>query len=319
MNLGVSVDCAQGIKELGVHLMTLANNHIMDHGLAGLESTVAALNHVGIETVGAGKTWEDAIRPYQKQYADNNVYLLTYAENEFNVANKTRSGASPLDINLIVRQMLAAPKNAFKIVILHAGNEHFQLPNPWLRDTCRLIVELGANLVVVQHSHCIGTYEEYQNSLIIYGQGNFIFDHHSNDDFVDLWECGVLLSASIDRNKLDSYKLIPYRQNPAKGILRLTDESETKSILAGMDERSAIVRSENGLDEQWEVYCRRKKESFQNQLFGYGHIMRRLNSRFHIADKMSKKSIMNIGNILRCQAHYEILKTIFSQDNTTNE
>ena len=315
-NLSASVDCAQGIRDLGIHVMTLANNHIMDHGLAGIESTIAALSQVGIETFGAGKNLEEAIRPYHKTFGENDIYLLTYAENEFNVADKNRPGASPLDIRLIVRQLIAAPKHALKIVILHGGNEHYQLPNPWLRDTCRLIVELGASVVVVQHTHCVGTYEEYHNGLILYGQGNFIFDKMQPANRV-LWDNGVLLTLEVHRNQLQAWRVVPYHQSPAVGMLRFTDEAESASILEAMAKRSEIVRSEDQLEKHWEDYCQKRKMGYQNYLLGYGSFMRRLNWHFHIADRMNDKTKMNIGNILRCQAHYEILRAIYSQENTT--
>ena len=37
------------------------------------------------------------------------------------------------------------------------------------------MAENGADVVICQHSHCIGCYEEYQGCYILYGQGNFHF------------------------------------------------------------------------------------------------------------------------------------------------
>ena len=48
-------------------------------------------------------------------------------------------------------------------------------------EACRRIVEKGADLVVCQHSHCIGSEEIYKGKKILYGQGNFIFNKRSKN------------------------------------------------------------------------------------------------------------------------------------------
>ena len=59
------------------------------------------------------------------------------------------------------------------------------------------MVEKGVDLVICQHSHCIGCLEEYEESTIVYGQGNFIFDY-SDSEF---WESSLLIRISIE-NKI---------------------------------------------------------------------------------------------------------------------
>ena len=55
------------------------------------------------------------------------------------------------------------------------------------------MVQKGADLVVCQHSHCIGCYESYKGSTIIYGQGNFIFDHLENE----YWKTSMLIKLTL--------------------------------------------------------------------------------------------------------------------------
>ncbi len=63
-NLCAPVSATAGIKELGVNLLTLANNHIMDQGTAGFSSTLNALRAYGIDYAGAGNYLEEAAVPY---------------------------------------------------------------------------------------------------------------------------------------------------------------------------------------------------------------------------------------------------------------
>lgn len=61
-------------------------------------------------------------------------------------------------------------------MLYHGGKEYYRYSSPNLQKTCRKMTEKGADLVLCQHSHCIGSYEEYNDSTILYGQGNFIFN-----------------------------------------------------------------------------------------------------------------------------------------------
>ena len=58
--LGVSSKCINGIKNSGVKLVNLANNHILDHGKKGLKNTIKVCQKEGIDIVGAGKNQEEA-------------------------------------------------------------------------------------------------------------------------------------------------------------------------------------------------------------------------------------------------------------------
>ena len=52
---GESGDCIKGIKAMGLDILGLANNHILDHGAEGLQNTLRVCRAAGIDTVGAGQ------------------------------------------------------------------------------------------------------------------------------------------------------------------------------------------------------------------------------------------------------------------------
>ena len=64
----------------------------------------------------------------------------------------------------------------YTIVLYHGGKEYYRYPSPNLQRVCRYMIEKGTDLVICQHSHCIGCEENYLSGKIVYGQGNFIFD-----------------------------------------------------------------------------------------------------------------------------------------------
>lgn len=91
------------------------------------------------------------------------------------------------------------------IVLYHGGKEQYRYPSPNLQKTCRKLVEKGADLVVCQHSHCIGCREEYLQGTIVYGQGNFLFDDEENE----YWQTSLLIMISDDFE----VKYIPLKKN----------------------------------------------------------------------------------------------------------
>src|SRR5699024_1436352 len=81
----------------------------------------------------------------------------------------------------------------YVIVLYHGGKERYRYPSPYLQKVCRKFAQKGADLIVCQHSHCIGAYEEFEGSTIIYGQGNFIFNTLNNE----FWNTSLLIKVEI--------------------------------------------------------------------------------------------------------------------------
>jgi len=149
--LGANTICAKGIKRAGIGVVGLANNHIMDHGKEGFDSTIEALRAVGIEYVGAGKSIVEASQMLIKEINSIKLGIVAVAEHEFSIANKHSAGANPLDVIAFARNM-ARYRNAvdFVIVLFHGGKELHPYPSPRQMDICRFMVEQGASAVICQ-------------------------------------------------------------------------------------------------------------------------------------------------------------------------
>ena len=104
---------------------------------------------------------------------DIKIGFIGLSEHEFSLATEESWGANPLDLIDYIRNIKAnSSEYDYLVVLLHGGSEHYPFPSPRLMETCRFLVEEGANAVVCQHSHCAGCYEEYLGRHIVYGQGN---------------------------------------------------------------------------------------------------------------------------------------------------
>ena len=177
-NLVAHEESINGIKAMGINLVSLANNHIMDQGEQGLNNSIRVLNDAKIKHIGGGVNIAEARKPFIDRQNGKTIGFYACAEHEFSIASNFRAGANPVEIlsNVMdIRQL--KDETDYVIVLYHGGKEHYPYPSPVLQKNCRTLIDAGANLVICQHSHCIGCEERYKSGTIIYGQGNFIFDY----------------------------------------------------------------------------------------------------------------------------------------------
>src|SRR5699024_9531699 len=87
----------KGITQLNPELVTLANNHILDHGEMGLNSTLNVLENNNIKYIGAGTNLSEASKPYIIKKNGINIGFYTCAEHEFSIATDKEAGANPFD------------------------------------------------------------------------------------------------------------------------------------------------------------------------------------------------------------------------------
>ena len=156
-NLRIPTDTAPGLKAIGVDLVTIANNHILDQGEQGILSTISTLRSCGIACIGAGLTPQEAAKPYILEKDGMRVGFYPCAEHEFSIVTEKSAGANPFDPlwSLDHIQELKAQCD-YVIVLYHGGKEEYRYPSPELQKVGRRIAEKGADLVLCQHSHSIG-------------------------------------------------------------------------------------------------------------------------------------------------------------------
>jgi glycosyltransferase involved in cell wall biosynthesis len=90
IKLKSSPEATHLLKELGVGLVTLANNHSFDFEVEGLTDTLAACHGAGIDTVGAGMDLGEAQRIYYKDFGGQTLAVINMAEKEFGFARGNR-------------------------------------------------------------------------------------------------------------------------------------------------------------------------------------------------------------------------------------
>lgn len=298
----------EGYKALSVDCLTVANNHIMDQGADGFKSTVKMLDENGICRVGGGENLAEAAKPFIVDKGGKKIGIYACAEHEFSIAGENTPGANPFD-PLESLDHIAALKALcdYVIVLHHGGKEHYRYPSPQLQRVCRKMVEKGADLVVCQHSHCVGCEEKYQNGTIVYGQGNFLFDHSKSE----YWQTSLLLQLDDDFNV--SY--IPLKKQ--ENTVRLADGDEAKKIMDGFWERSEEIKDSGAVAARYSELSDRMLEYY---IFSIGSVnsksffFRALNkltgrrfSKWVLKRKFGNKRLLEMKNHIECEAHRELL------------
>jgi len=157
-------------------IFSLANNHIMDYGLPGLEATRELLEERRFASCGAGRDVCEAKRPIIFEDGDITVGVIACCEAQFGVAGRDTPGVAEFGpwVCGAIRDLRA--KTDAVTVSVHAGVEDSPWPSPSIRELYRSFIDAGAAVVHGHHPHLPQGYETYGGGLIFYGMGNFAVD-----------------------------------------------------------------------------------------------------------------------------------------------
>lgn len=308
----------QGLKAINPHFFTLANNHILDQGEQGLDSTLELLEKAGIRYAGAGKNLKEAAKPFIQEIDNIKIGIYCCTEHEFTIASGNYPGANPFEPLESLDHIVALKKVCdFVIVLYHGGKEHYRYPSPYLQKVCRKLVAKGADIVVCQHSHCIGAAEKWKDEsghigTIVYGQGNFLFDNSERD----FWQTSLLIELEISKtgNKLNAevnyYPLRKYgeRVRPAEG-----DDKEI--ILSEFQGRSREIKDSEKVAIYYKKYADTMLDSYLAAFSGKKSIMYRVINKLSghrlnkwiMNCKYRKKQRLAVRNYIECEAHRELV------------
>ena len=179
---------AISIKNAGITLLTLANNHIFDYGRRGVDDTVAALDAAGLAHCGTTHRSIHVHRHKGRSYAFLSWSLVPDGALEKRAYNFTEN------LEPIIAELRQANAIADKrILSLHAGNEFVGQPSQEFQQLCHRLVDAGADIILGHHPHVLQPVERYKHGLIAYSLGNCIFES---------WEpeccTGMVLGVSIE-------------------------------------------------------------------------------------------------------------------------
>jgi poly-gamma-glutamate synthesis protein (capsule biosynthesis protein) len=176
------------LRAAGIDVVTMANNHGEDYGLAGLRDSLAAARAAGFPVIGIGEDADRAFAPYRAAINGQRIAILAATQVlDTSVAAAWTAGpgkpglASAYQVGRLVGAVRAARAASDTVVVfLHWGKESVSCPTPAQRAIARRLVAAGADVVVGSHAHrVLGAGWTDDGAYVDYGLGNFAFYHAS--------------------------------------------------------------------------------------------------------------------------------------------
>lgn len=304
----VSVDA---IKYAGFNVCTLANNHILDQGENCCLKTKKLLEEAGIKTVGVGDSISSADDILYLEKSGEKLAVINCCEHEFSVATSISAGANPVNPISQYYIIQEARKNAdFVLVVVHGGHEMCQFPSPRMKELYHFYIDVGADAVVNHHQHCYSGYEKYNEKLIVYGLGNFLFDWAGRQN--QRWNEGYLVSIDFSNKGID-FMLHPYVQcNETVGVLPLNEEKQ-QDFWNQIDKINVVIKDGLLLKQRYEEWIMKHKGPhltiFQPYLF---RITKILFNKGLLPSFITKSKRLQILNYINCESHLDKLRIILS-------
>lgn len=160
--------------------LSLANNHILDLGMAVAERTVTTVQEAGVIPFGFGSA--EPKERHTLRFTENgeSVLVLNYGWSVIGCvpAGRNRLGCLDLSEENMVSDVLKArheDANARIIVYVHWGIELEVAPQPYHRLVSKRLIDAGANAIIGCHAHRFQGAEVYKGKPIVYGVGNWMF------------------------------------------------------------------------------------------------------------------------------------------------
>lgn len=263
---------AAALKQMGFGILTLANNHIMDQGVQGLQRTLHALAAQRLSCCGAGLTQAEVYRPVVFTGKDRTLAVFNFADGGFAQAQEDGPGAARLDPFRSASLIMEARRQFdLIIVILHLGNEYLPIPSDVTVSACRAMAHAGANAVIAHHPHIPLCSEFYEGVPICYSLGNFLFGPRQDPAAVMKSSPGWYLSSVAELVFSEhgcALELHPFRQKFDLSLGILSEQGKSAFHVYG-DLGRAIITAPLRHQKIWEQEARNLFRGFGNRLKNY--------------------------------------------------
>jgi poly-gamma-glutamate synthesis protein (capsule biosynthesis protein) len=202
-------EAAQGLLNAGFKILTLANNHAMDFGPDAMNSTLAALDALGLKHAGEGQDETAARQSAVVEVADRRIAVLAYSltyPSEF-WAGVSKPGTAQGD-GYDIRQDVAAARQAgadLVFVCIHWGQEGKTTLRGYQPSLAKVALDAGADAVIGHHPHIWQALGVLHGKPVAYSLGNFVFGSYS----AKVTRSGILYLTFDEDNHWTGGRVIP--------------------------------------------------------------------------------------------------------------
>jgi poly-gamma-glutamate synthesis protein (capsule biosynthesis protein) len=240
----------RGLTAVPFDVACLANNHVLDYGIAGLAETLDVLHRHGIRTVGAGLTEHAACTPLALTVNGVRLHIVNFSEGEDLTSARGRPGVFGWEISRVVDEVRRRKKSGGVVIAIgHCGLEYVPYPPPYVVDAFREIADAGADCVVGHHPHVLQGMEWRRGRPILYSLGNFVFYQPAPLYYRKL---GFFVALQIERGGVSDIDLHPYRITDT-GLCAL-DGPAGRAFRRDIARVSRPFRTARGPERAWDAY-----------------------------------------------------------------
>ena len=246
---------AELLRRAGVGLCTLANNHALDAGAAGLLDTLDILRAHDIACVGAGVDADAAWAPVVLDVAGQRLGVLACCDHQADfAAGPDRPGIAYLDLTdsaqvdvLLgrVRHLAAAVDHA--IVALHWQPNWVPTVGPDYRALAGHLIEAGARLVWGHSPHHFLGVQWFGPAAVLYSTGGLIDDYAVDAEFRN--DRQLLFEISLAPGGVQRVRALPLRLDLARTVP--ADGADRAWIVSRFAAQCAEHGSQVDDDGQW--------------------------------------------------------------------
>lgn len=200
------------MKWAGIDAVTLANNHIMDHGPQGLRDTLRHLRQRSIAAIGAGETAADARRGVVFDVRGTRIGILSYLEDSPMHSLYMRSfawgphrGCARLEASFVKQDVARLRRHADVVVVSMHWGRYYEGVTLMQRLYGRIATEAGADAVIGHHPHVPHPVGVHHGRPIIYSLGNYAFGTRGRSHF----RHGLVVRLHLRKGGIRRVELVP--------------------------------------------------------------------------------------------------------------
>lgn len=195
-------EVGDALKNSGVDIVTLANNHTLDRGEDAIQSAITYWNKIGLDYTGSYVSAEDQrrIRIIEKNGIIFSFLAYTYGTNGIKTPNDKQYLVNLIDENKIKKDISSAKGISDVVVVsLHFGKEYQRLPNEEQIQLAKQLAQAGADIIIGHHPHVLQPMEwikreDGRRSIVAYSLGNFFSGQ--TGDYKDI---GGIMQIKVDK------------------------------------------------------------------------------------------------------------------------
>ena len=196
----------------GIDVASMANNHGMDFGVAGLQDSLAARTSSGFPLIGIGNNATEAYAPFRTTIKGQRIAVIgatQVLDDNLITAWTATDAQAGLASAKVVPRLVAAVAEARAtsdtvVVFLHWGIETQTCPSANQQQLARALVDAGADIVVGGHAHRLQGGGRLDAAFVGYGLGNFAFYTRGGPGA----QTGVIFVTATGRD-IDTYQFVP--------------------------------------------------------------------------------------------------------------